>query len=228
MKNNMEGQNKKSNQTLLTVIAVATLLVAVVGTSFAYFTASVSGNDTASSVIVSTGRVGSLTYSSNEGVTLSNALPGAQSASVTFTVAYSGQTGTSARYYLYWDDLTNNFTTKSDLVYTITGTGTGAISVSNITAPSPSNSGDSTINYAYVPKNASSSDPAVATINGGTTHTYTYYVRFKETGTNQNNNQGKTFKGKLQVSASSTSTSQSEIYYNDDNKSGTPIKPSAE
>ena len=219
MKNNMEGQNKKSNQTLLTVIAVATLLVAVVGTSFAYFTASVSGNDTASSVIVSTGRVGSLTYSSNEGVTLSNALPGAQSASVTFTVAYSGQTGTSAKYYLYWDQVTNTFVTKSDLVYTITGSGTGAISLSNQTAPSTNNT--------FVPSSVGGSTADVATINGGATHTYTYYVRFKETGSDQNSNQGKKFTGRLQVSAGNTA-GQNTIYYNDDNKSGTNKPPAAE
>ena len=36
----MEGEGKKSNTTMLTVIAIATLLVAVVGATFAYFTAS--------------------------------------------------------------------------------------------------------------------------------------------------------------------------------------------
>ena len=36
----------KSNTLLLTVIGVATLLVAVVGASFAYFTAQLSGTET--------------------------------------------------------------------------------------------------------------------------------------------------------------------------------------
>ena len=37
----MEGEGKKNNTAMLTVIAIATLLVAVVGATFAYFSASV-------------------------------------------------------------------------------------------------------------------------------------------------------------------------------------------
>ena len=56
------NETKKGNTVLLTVIAVATLLVAVVGATFAYFTASVAGNDTASSVVVKTAQIGTITY----------------------------------------------------------------------------------------------------------------------------------------------------------------------
>lgn len=47
-----EGRN---NSILLTVIAIATLLVTVAGATFAYFTAIRSGNETGSTIIVKTG-----------------------------------------------------------------------------------------------------------------------------------------------------------------------------
>lgn len=48
----MEERTNKSNTMLLTVIAIATLLVAVIGATFAYFTAQINGRETASTVIV--------------------------------------------------------------------------------------------------------------------------------------------------------------------------------
>ena len=57
-----ENSNRKGNTILLTVIAVATLLVAVVGATFAYFTASVSGNESAKSVIVNAATIGTITF----------------------------------------------------------------------------------------------------------------------------------------------------------------------
>lgn len=48
----MEERNNKSNTMILTVIAIATLLVAVIGATFAYFTATIENNETESRVIV--------------------------------------------------------------------------------------------------------------------------------------------------------------------------------
>lgn len=48
-------ENNKTNTLLLTVIAVATLMVAVIGATFAYFTASTTGGESASTVQVSAG-----------------------------------------------------------------------------------------------------------------------------------------------------------------------------
>ena len=42
--------NSKTNTLLLTVIGVATLLVAVIGATFAYFTAQVGGGESATTV----------------------------------------------------------------------------------------------------------------------------------------------------------------------------------
>lgn len=48
----MEENKNKSNTLLLTVIAVATLLVAVIGATFAYFTAAIANAESSSTVIV--------------------------------------------------------------------------------------------------------------------------------------------------------------------------------
>lgn len=59
----MEDKNKQ-NTLLLTVIAVATLLVAVIGATFAYFTAQTSGTESASTVILTAARL-EITYEDN-------------------------------------------------------------------------------------------------------------------------------------------------------------------
>jgi hypothetical protein len=48
----MEERNNKSNTMLLTVIAIATLLVAVIGATFAYFTSRIQDVETASTVLL--------------------------------------------------------------------------------------------------------------------------------------------------------------------------------
>ena len=45
---------EKKNVVFLTVLAVATLLTAVVGTTFAYFTATVQGNGSATTTTITT------------------------------------------------------------------------------------------------------------------------------------------------------------------------------
>ena len=55
--NDYNKQENKNNVLLLTVIGVATLLVAVIGATFAYFTANLSGQETATSVTVGAGKL---------------------------------------------------------------------------------------------------------------------------------------------------------------------------
>ena len=76
---------KSGNTVLLTVLGVATLLVALVGATFAYFSATVSNED-AQSVSVTTATPVALIYKHQGGaLTMTNALPG-NSESATFLV----------------------------------------------------------------------------------------------------------------------------------------------
>lgn len=202
------NETKKENTVLLTVIAVATLLVAVVGATFAYFTASVAGNDTASSVVVKTAQIGTITYTNGNEVKLDNAYPGATSETKTFTVAADTSATANVNYSLNWTNVTNGFVNKEDLVYTLTGTNsdtantTTLVTKTNEVAPSANTLIGSSV------------------LKPGETHTYSLTVNFKETGSDQNANQGKSFTGKIEVSTGD--------YYNDANQSGTTTAPSAQ
>ena len=202
------NETKKGNTVLLTVIAVATLLVAVVGATFAYFTASVAGNDTASSVVVKTAQIGTITYTNGNEVKLENAYPGATSETKTFTVAADASATANVNYSLNWTNVTNGFVNKEDLVYTLTGansdasnTTTTLVTKTNEVAPSANTLIGSSV------------------LKPGETHTYSLTVNFKETGSDQNTNQGKAFTGKIEVSTGD--------YYNNANQSGTTTAPSA-
>jgi len=64
----MEG--KRGTTVLLTVIGIATLLVALVGATFAYFTASVSGTDTDTDVTITSATLGQVTFSEGTAINL--------------------------------------------------------------------------------------------------------------------------------------------------------------
>lgn len=210
------NDNKKGNTVLLTVIAVATLLVAVVGATFAYFTASVAGNDTASSIIVKTAEIGTIVYENGTEVKLENAYPGATTAEMTFTVAADAKATANVNYTVNWANVTNGFAVKEDLVYTLkseittAGTkGTGTLVPAKTAAVAPSTS-------------ATPISIGNGTLTPGETHTYKLQLHFKETGADQNSNQGKEFIGKIEVSTSDNA------YYTDQAQNGTSTAPEAE
>lgn len=88
----MEREN--GNTVLLTVIGIATLLVALVGATFAYFTATVS-DESNQSVVITTASVASLTFTGSNSFALTNVVPGtAATDSAVFTIANPGGTNT--------------------------------------------------------------------------------------------------------------------------------------
>lgn len=100
----MNENGGKNNTILLTVIAIATLLVVVTGATFAYFAAVVRGNDTASSISITAANTGqTLTLGGGEEVILTNIYPKGTAAGsewVTKNISLSsnaleGNTGTS-------------------------------------------------------------------------------------------------------------------------------------
>lgn len=212
--------NKKGNTILLTVIAIATLLVAIVGATFAYFTATVTGNDEAKSVIVSTAQLGSVTYTNGNELKIENGYPGAYSNEITFTVASTNNTVPIA-YSINWviAAANNTFVDKTDLVYSLTGTSSNGGTVVSLTSPETLPDGKK---YLQVP--ASSSAIGTGSLAaGGDTHTYTMQVHFKETADDQNDNQGKSFMGKIEVATSS----DNGPYYTDSAKNGQDTIPEA-
>lgn len=111
----MNENGGKNNTILLTVIAIATLLVVVTGATFAYFAAVVRGNENASSISITAASTGqTLTLGGGEKVELTNIYPKGTAAGsewVTKNISLSsnalaGNTGTSV--YAFTMSVDNN------------------------------------------------------------------------------------------------------------------------
>lgn len=99
----MNENGGKNNTILLTVIAIATLLVVVTGATFAYFAAVVRGNENASSISITAASEGTkVSFSGGETVNLTNIYPKGTAAgsewitkNVTLSSSATNSTGTS-------------------------------------------------------------------------------------------------------------------------------------
>lgn len=99
----MNENGGKNNTILLTVIAIATLLVVVTGATFAYFAAVVRGNENASSISITAASEGTkVAFSGGETVNLTNIYPKGTAAgsewitkNVTLSSSKTNSTGTS-------------------------------------------------------------------------------------------------------------------------------------
>ena len=107
------NENNKGTTILLTVIGVATLLVAVVGATFAYFTANVKDvNPDKTDVNVSAATVGTITFTHGDTITLQNAYPGDLD-SKTFTIAADATSTIPVEYNIYLTVTNNTFITNN-------------------------------------------------------------------------------------------------------------------
>lgn len=112
----MNENGGKNNTILLTVIAIATLLVVVTGATFAYFAAVVRGNENASSISITAASKGTqVAFSGGETVNLTNIYPKGTAAgsewitkNVTLSSSKTNSTGTS-KYTFTMSAATNGF-----------------------------------------------------------------------------------------------------------------------
>ena len=165
---------------ILSIVGVLMLVSIVVATSYAYFTANVSGNKDTNNVVVTNG-VMSLEYKDGDEINLANAVPG-NSVTKTFTVKNTGNVSTN--YTIYFSELSNKFVDKTDLVYALTSSD-GGKNVAQTQVPSKNDAMVS--NYS---------------IDAGKTHTYTLTITFLDKDENQNDNMGVTFTTKIGINES--------------------------
>lgn len=210
--------NDNKGQTIfLSVIGIATLLVAIVGATFAWFSASVTGNESASSIIVTTARIASVTFTDGKEINTLYALPG-WSDTKTFTITHPGgnTVDQTIKVYLHWKHKPGaGGTVATDLHYTLTGDG----ALTPVTIGAESTGDDYT-----------KSEIASKTITGNTTtagtafnETYSFFIEFPEVYADQNSQQGAQFTGYLSVELDGVET----MYYNTSNPSGTTVQPVA-
>ena len=182
------------------MIAVATLLTAVIGTTFAYFTATVTGNETSKNVNVTTADM-SVVYTQGDKVSIANLVPGQAIPAMTFNVKNSGQSAVD--YKLAWQDVNKSWTAESlatngkggvdtDIQYTISAcdeTYTTCNTVVHASSVLPNADGDITT-------------AETLTLAAGATAYYKVQVVFTDNKTAaQDALQGQTFGGTVVVSA---------------------------
>ncbi len=190
----MERNN--GNTILLTVIGIATLLVALVGATFAYFTASIN-NANSQTVSVTTATPAGLNYVGGQ-LQLPNALPG-DSNNMTFTVTNPSGSSVSQEYKLKVvvdTDLIpdgasfvavdqSNAPAPNQLVVSVSAATTGSNTPFSGTLTRDYTDGTNTSDWAFTD---------AVTIAPGEVHTYTLTVTFNNLeGQNQDPNQGKEF-----------------------------------
>ena len=173
----VEKLKKISTKQIVMFSVLAFMLVLVVGTTYAYFTAKVIGNDEAKNTQVYAG-IMSLKLDGTQELNASNMLPGV-SKEVEFSVENTGTLTTT--YELDMKEVYNDFANKEDLVYTLEQDG----NVITTETETPS------IDEILIP---------AVVIEPNEKQTYKLKLTFKETGEDQNSNQNKTFTGKIQIS----------------------------
>ena len=169
---------------------IALLLLLTTGLSYAYFSASISGNENAKNVVVEAGTL-KLTYTDGPAINAQYIKPGW---STTKEVSVKNNGTLNTNYNVIWQSLTNTIT-NNELVLSATCQRLNASGTVEGTCES--------ISQAPI------SDMTIAkkiSIESGITHKYTFTILFKETNTNQNYNQGKKFSGVLGIEETSRFT----------------------
>ena len=172
----------KDKMTLF-VTGMFLLLIMTTGLSYAYFSASVKGNENAKDMVVEAGTL-SLVYTDGPEIKVQNIKPGWS----TTKEALVKNNGTlEANYNIIWQSLTNEVA-NNEMVISATCQRLNASGIVEGTCES--------ISQAPI------SDMTIAkkiSIESGITHKYTFTILFKETNADQNYNQGKEFNGVLGI-----------------------------
>lgn len=184
-------ENNKGQSIFLSVVGVATLLVAIVGATFAYFSITVSGNNTASSIKVDTAVLGNVIFTDGTNIDVEKIYPGWVKTK-TFTVANTTINST--------EQVAYQIKIKS-VINTITPVATYGTAFQYSLLGSSSNGGTlvSATNVQLPTAGQELQIGSNGILNGTCTHTYTFTIRLNETGSDQNSLQGKTYEGVLQV-----------------------------
>ena len=162
---------------------IALLLLLTTGLSYAYFSASISGNENAKNIVVEAGTL-SLVYTDGPEIKAQNIKPGW---STTKEVSVKNTGTLDTNYNIIWQSLTNEIT-NNEIVISATCQRLNSVGTVEGTCESISQ--------------AAISDMTIAkkiNIEAGITHKYTFTILFKETNADQNTNQGKKFNGILGI-----------------------------
>ena len=192
-----QEKDNKNNRIVLLILGIATVLIALIGATFAYFTSVIRYNNAPQSVTLTTVEVQGLEYTASDTLSLVDAIPDNDKTDTqTFTI-YNPNATAVITYSLYLKTDLNEFTvTEYDsdedgedeefadqLILTITGGQTSPV-VLDLT------DGTDTADKIIVEN---------VRLNGQATDEYTATIKFAEINIPQDNNQGCTFVGHIDV-----------------------------
>ena len=192
-------ENNKGQTIFLSVIGIATLLVAIVGATFAWFSTTISG--TGATANITTASISALTLNGTQ-VEGENVLPGWESDDANFTVA---GTVTGDVEVPYTCTITSN-NTLTDLEYRVSAADAGT------SAGGTWKTVGTSTQIVTGSITASNSEDV-----------YNIALRFKETGADQNTQQNKTATATVTCALAGGT-----VYYNSSNPTGTEDAPTAQ
>ena len=177
----------KGQAIFLSIVGICTLLVAIVGATFAWFSITVTGNENPTDIVINSGTLGQVSFNDGTTIDIKNLMPGIFTTK-TFTVGQTDPTATGKiSYNIVLNVKSNNLTPVAQ----------GAF-VHSLRSSGNTNGGTiATMEESEVPTDSYVIGSGV--IEGYETHQYYYTVGFKNLNVNQNAAQGKTFSGYLSV-----------------------------
>lgn len=177
----------KGQTIFLSIIGIATLLVAIIGATFAWFSITVTGNDNPSDIVITSGTLGQVSFVDGTNIEINNLMPGTFTTK-TFTVS---QTDTEATGKISYNIVLN---VKDN---TLTPNANGQF-VHSLKSSGNTNGGTlATLLSTPVPTKSIVIGSGV--IEGYEVHTYEYTIGLNNINEDQNQAQGKTFSGYLSV-----------------------------
>ena len=183
---------------LLSILGVTTLLVVIIGATYAYFTTSMTGRN--GTINTTTAKIGAASFTA-ESVSIDKVLPGWTSGEKNVTVTLE-PSDYDVKYTCTLKMTSNPLT---DLTLTVAGTN----ALTSVNGKLKSGVSDTIIASGTL--KASQTKQSVS---------MTYTLSFQETGVDQNTQQGKTITGLV-----TCSTEGQTVYYNSDNPNGTTTNP---
>ena len=83
----------KGQTIFLSIVGICTLLVAIVGATFAWFSITVTGNENPTDIIINSGTLGQVSFNDGTAIDIKNLMPGVFTTK-TFTVSQTDPTAT--------------------------------------------------------------------------------------------------------------------------------------
>lgn len=187
----VDGYMSKTNKKIISVSVVALLVIVSLGVSFAYFTAGLTGGESASTINLGAGTL-NIEFAGGNNISLNNIYPKAEPwGTKTFTVKGNNTTDLYMYYALTLVIDTNSFSNEA-LSFKLT-----SVNTNNNGSPVPSTAG--LIKISNTATRISLGTDGYFKNATDALHTYQFALYFPETNENQNADQTKQFAAHIEI-----------------------------